>query len=137
MGIKWIRVAIIYLLIGVLFGMFMHITVHLEWKSVHAHINLVGWLTTAVFGIFYSLYPKMGASKLGVSHFWIHNVGVLFLLLGIFFIYVDSLRFILEPFVWIGGLALIASILIMIYNVFTQVKPTVPLQKKEQASSDK
>lgn len=122
MGIKWIRIAVIYLLIGVLFGLFMHSTIELQWKSVHAHINLVGWLTTVAFGIIYSLYPKMAKTKLGVIHFWVHNIGVPLLLLGIFFIYVKSLRFILEPFTWVGGLALLASIIIMIYNVFTQTK---------------
>ncbi|MBQ0139031.1 MAG: hypothetical protein KBT36_07025 [Kurthia sp.] len=132
MGIKWIRIAVIYLLIGVLFGMYMHITIQLQWKATHAHINLVGWLTTAAFGIFYSLYPKMGNSKLGVIHFWIHNIGLPLLLLGMLIIYIKSLRFLLEPFVWIGGLALIASILIMLYNVFTQVKTVGPLKEKKE-----
>lgn len=129
MGIKWIRIAVVYLLIGVLFGLFMHSTIQLQWKSVHAHINLVGWLTTATFGIIYSLYPKMASSKLGVIHFWIHNLGVPLLLLGIFFIYVKSLRFILEPFTWLGGLALLTSIIIMVYNVFTQTREESPGNK--------
>lgn len=129
MGIKWIRIAVIYLLIGVLFGLFMHATIQLQWKGTHAHINLVGWATTALFGLIYSVFPKMGNSKLGVIHFWIHNLGVPLLLIGIFFIYVKSLRFMMEPFVWIGGLGLLASILLMVYNVFTQSKLDQPSNK--------
>lgn len=126
MGIKWIRIAVIYLLIGVLFGMFMHITLQLQWKATHAHINLVGWLTTAVFGIIYTIYPRMGNSKLSVVHFWIHNIGLPILLLGMLIVYIPSLRVLLEPTVWGGGLALMASIFIMLYNVFTQVKIDKP-----------
>lgn len=37
MGAKWIKAAVIYFLIGVGFGLYMHATIELQWGQ-HTHI---------------------------------------------------------------------------------------------------
>ena len=51
---------------------------------VHAHINLLGFTLMTVFGIGYRLIPGLAEGTLPKVHFWLHQVGALFLLLGLF-----------------------------------------------------
>ena len=124
MGPRWIKISVIYFLIGVLFGLYMHSTIQLQWGATHAHINVVGWLSTAVIGVIYALFPQAGNSKLGVSHFWLHNIGLPILLIGMLIIQpsVGAPGILIALTVSIGGYALLASIIVFIINVFKNIQ---------------
>ncbi len=125
MGAKWIKLSVLYLAIGIGFGLFMHATVQLQWGATHAHINVVGWLTTALIGAIYSIYPEAGESALGKAQFWFYNIGLPFLLFGMFIIYIPKLHFLLELVVWGGGGAVAISVLLFIVNAWTNIHPKV------------
>ena len=40
----------------------------------HAHLNLIGWVTMALYGTFYALAPR-APQKLALT-FWLNNVGI-------------------------------------------------------------
>lgn len=121
MGSKWIKISALYLILGIAFGLYMHVTVELEWAATHAHINVVGWLTTGLMGIIYSVYPKAGNGLLGKIHFWTYNIGLPFLLAGMLAIYLSPPGWLLEVLV-IGGGGLVAlSVIIFIINLFQNV----------------
>lgn len=124
MGAKWIKSAVIYFLIGVGFGLYMHATIELQWGATHAHINVVGWLTTAAIGIIYSVYPKAGNSALGKAQFWLYNIGLPILLLGMLIIQpaIGAPLILIQICVWGGGIALAFSILLFIVNVYKNVE---------------
>lgn len=122
MGAKWIKIAVLYFILGIAFGLFMHYTVQLQWGATHAHINVVGWLSTGLIGVIYSVYPAAGDSSLGKMHFWLHQIGLPILLLGMLFIYVDVPMFVLEFCVSGGGVAVALSVIIFIVNVFKNVR---------------
>lgn len=126
MGAKWIKISSIYLIIGIGFGLFMHSTVQLQWGATHAHINVVGWLTTAIIGLIYSVYPKIGENSLGQAQFWLYNIGLPILLIGMMIIQptVGAPRFLIELCVWLGGLAFALSIVIFIVNLFKNLHET-------------
>lgn len=123
MGARWIKAAVIYFLIGVGFGLYMHATIQLQWGATHAHINVVGWLTTAMIGIIYTIYPQAGNSILGKVHFWLYNIGLPVLLIGMFIIQPAlGLPMVwIQLCIWAGGSALAISILLFIVNVFKNV----------------
>ncbi|EGQ21737.1 hypothetical protein HMPREF9372_3097 [Sporosarcina newyorkensis 2681] len=124
MGAKWIKAAVIYFLIGVGFGLYMHATIELQWGATHAHINVVGWLTTAAIGIIYSVYPKAGNSALGKAQFWLYNIGLPILLLGMLIIQpaIGAPLILIQICVWGGGIALAFSILLFLVNVYKNVE---------------
>ena len=126
MGAKWIKVSAFYFLLGVAFGMYMHATVELQWSATHAHINVIGWLTTVAIGVIYSIYPKAGNSSLGIMHFWLYNLGLPILLIGMLIIQpaVGAPPGLIHFCVWLGGLALTLSIILFIVNVFKNVNST-------------
>ncbi|GGN50808.1 MULTISPECIES: hypothetical protein [Oceanobacillus] len=121
MGAKWIKIAALYFIIGIGFGLFMLYTIQLQWGATHAHINVVGWLSTGLIGVIYSVYPKAGNSQLGKLQFWLHQIGLPFLLIGMMMIYLDVPLIVLEIFVSGGGVAFLISVVLFIINLFQNV----------------
>jgi cbb3-type cytochrome oxidase subunit 1 len=117
MGIMMVRISVVYFFIGVVLGILIHVTPELA--TVHPHWNLLGWVSFALGGVVYCVFPKAGASKLGKAHFWLHLVGIPILLFGL-------LRFGMgqpaEPFAPLGGLLIVVGALLFMINVFLNVK---------------
>ena len=67
--LKFLLLAAIMLTAGVGLGIRMGIVHDFSLAPVHAHINLVGWASLALFGIVYRLYPQMARSRLAGLHF--------------------------------------------------------------------
>ncbi|MFZ1662934.1 MAG: hypothetical protein WAT77_13330 [Paracoccaceae bacterium] len=77
----------LYLLFGILVGMYMGGSGDHTLAPAHAHINLLGFTLMTIFGILYLVLPEMAASGLARVHFWLHQVGafVLLVMLMLFF----------------------------------------------------
>lgn len=67
--LKFLLLAAVMLTCGVGLGIRMGIVHDFSLAPVHAHINLVGWASLALFGIVYRLYPQMAQSRLAGLHF--------------------------------------------------------------------
>ena len=64
------RIAVLYLLAGVTLGIGMAASHNHGMMPVHAHLNLLGWVSMALFGTFYRLWPTAAGSRLARVHFW-------------------------------------------------------------------
>ncbi|MBA3909734.1 MAG: cytochrome-c oxidase [Rhodobacter sp.] len=73
----------VYLIVGILFGAYMGGSGDSTLTPVHAHINLLGFTLMTLFGLAYRLIPGLDEGLLPRLHFWLHQVGVLLLLLGL------------------------------------------------------
>jgi hypothetical protein len=104
--------AVLMGLAGMLMGIQMGMAHDFQLVPVHTHINLVGWVSLALFGIGYRLgFAKSGG--LGVLHFWVAAAGAFLLPLGI---YLATTRQ-QEAMVIIGSLLTVASMLLFLVNV--------------------
>lgn len=121
MGAKWIKLSVLYFIIGIAIGLFMSATIQLNWAAAHAHVNLVGWASTAIIGLVYAAYPKAGASVLAKWHFWLYNIGLPFLLISMFMVQIPNAVGFAHIFTFGGGGALSLGIILFIINVFTNV----------------
>lgn len=54
----------------------MGLTQNFTLMPVHAHINLLGWATTALSGLIYSVFPRAGHSIFAKAHFWLANIAM-------------------------------------------------------------
>lgn len=124
MGAKWVKCSIVYLIIGIAFGLFMHYTIQLQWGATHAHINVVGWLTTGLIGVIYSVYKDAAKTTLAIWQFWLHNIGLPILLVGMLFVpLLDKIPFwLFELFVSVGGFAFALSIILFLFNALKHIK---------------
>ena len=60
----FLRPATLYGVVGIGLGLYMSATNDFAWHPVHAHLNLLGWVTLALFGLFYRSHPHAAAGKL-------------------------------------------------------------------------
>ncbi len=67
----------LYLLVGMVLGMYMGATQDFTLAPVHAHINLLGFALMLIFGLAYRVMPRMADGMLARAHFWLHQIGVL------------------------------------------------------------
>jgi cbb3-type cytochrome oxidase subunit 1 len=118
-GKAYLKVATVYFTIGVLAGLIMGIIHDFRFTSVHAHVNLLGWVTMALFGLIYHFYPNAANSKLAKTQFWLHNIGVPVMLGGIS-LQVLGVSAALPPTI-IGSLAVVIGVILFMVNVFKYV----------------
>lgn len=81
---SFIGIGILYLLVGIGFGMYMGGKGDFTFTPLHAHINLVGFVLMTLFGLVYRQFPAMAAGNLAKAHFWLHLVGSVVLLIMLF-----------------------------------------------------
>ncbi len=79
-----LRCAVLYALFGIGMGLVMAASHDFTNKSVHVHINLLGWVSMAMMGMAYQLFPAMAESGLAKAQFWLHNLGLPVMAAGIF-----------------------------------------------------
>ena len=75
-GVIWLKLSVIYLMIGVGMGIAMGISQNFTLRPVHAHVNLLGFCTLALAGLIYSVFPRAGESILAKVHFWLLNLSL-------------------------------------------------------------
>ena len=82
---RWfLRIAVIYALVAMFLGITMGIREDFTQASTHAHLNLVGWVSMALYALVYRQYPAAAQSRFAMLHFWIANVGTVLLTVGIY-----------------------------------------------------
>jgi len=131
-GIIWIRIAVLYFVFAVIFGMAIGITQQFQLTTVHAHANLLGWVSLALAGIIYHLFPKASVSVLGKCHFWLHNIGLPLMVVGL---YVRMMELAPLPLIEIGGMLAIIGILLFAVNVFANMKEASVTNKSSSGKS--
>ncbi|MDW6022966.1 hypothetical protein SAZ10_14480 [Mesorhizobium sp. BAC0120] len=75
--------AVLLVLIGMVWGIQMAISQDHSAMPAHAHLNLLGWVSLFLFGIFYHLHPAIDRTGLarGQAYTWI--VGTVILTIGV------------------------------------------------------
>jgi hypothetical protein len=68
----FMRLAVIWFVAGVALGIGMAASHQHGMAVVHAHINLLGWVSMALFAAFYRAWPKAAFSSLAKWHFWLY-----------------------------------------------------------------
>ncbi len=81
--IRFLRIAVIYLLAGMVLGLAMGISGDHSLYPAHAHINLVGWASFVLYALIYRVFPSAALSGLAPLHFWLANLGALVLCVGV------------------------------------------------------
>jgi hypothetical protein len=113
--VVFIGLGLIFLVVGMGFGLWMGIAHHLEFAAAHAHWNLVGFVTSTLYGLIHRAYPKLAESKLTWPQCILHVIGVLAFAPGIILAVISS-QIILAA---VGGMLIILSALMFMWIYFT------------------
>ncbi len=80
---NFLLIGVLYLLVGLLIGMYMGGSGDRAMTAAHAHMNLVGFTLMVVFALSYRLFPAMAEGGLAKAHFWLHQFGALVMSVGL------------------------------------------------------
>jgi hypothetical protein len=69
-------IGVIYLLLGMAWGMHMGAAEDFAMAPAHAHLNLLGWVTMAIYGTFYALTQASYSPRLAWTNFALAAIGV-------------------------------------------------------------
>jgi hypothetical protein len=120
--VYFLLLATILLLAGAALGIDMGASEDFQLTPVHAHLNLVGWASLAVFGLVYRAYPKLAERRLALFHFIFSATSAVLLPIGIGLAVLRS-----QP-----GLAIAASLLWVVGVLFFLLQLFTLLRGAEQ-----
>jgi phosphotransferase system glucose/maltose/N-acetylglucosamine-specific IIC component len=83
--IYFLLLATVLLICGAVLGIVMGAQENFQLAPVHAHLNLAGWASLALFGLTYRAYPQLAATRLAGLHFVVSATGSVLLPIGIGF----------------------------------------------------
>ena len=81
--VYFLLLATVLLVCGATLGIVMGAREDFQLVPVHAHLNLAGWASLALFGLTYRAYPQLAATKLAQWHFGVSAIASVLLPIGI------------------------------------------------------
>ncbi len=119
-GVLWIKIASIYFVLGIALGIYMGVNENFTLRPVHAHFNLLGWVSLALFGLIYQQFPQIAATKLAKVQFWMHNIGLPFQMIFLSMLLMGNTA--ITPFLGIADTVVGLAVVLFMVNVLANLK---------------
>ena len=116
----WLRIAVVYFVVGVTLGIVMGASGDHSLMPVHAHINLLGWVSMTLFALIGRFCPATQQGRIATLQFWLYNLGVPTLLVLLTALLRGNEA--LGPVVGLASVVVGVAVLLFAYLVFTGVK---------------
>jgi hypothetical protein len=120
-GLIWLRLAVLYFILGVGLGIYMAASGDHLLVPVHAHLNLLGWVSLALIGLIYRQFPEIAANTLATIQFWLHNVALPVAMLALVGVLLGNPA--LEPVAGFGASVIGVSVVLFAANLFRISRP--------------
>lgn len=121
MGVTLVKIASIYMMIGLVVGLLMGISGNHALASVHSHISLLGWVTMAIAGLVYIVRPRCAESKLSQVYFWLHNIGLPIMTFSLALYYGYGYP-VAEKVAGMASIIVLLALLVFTINIFKNLK---------------
>jgi cbb3-type cytochrome oxidase subunit 1 len=108
--------AVLAAIAGMLWGLDMAISENHAAMPAHAHLNLLGWVSLFLFGIFYRLHPSLDATRIALAQVWVWIIGTIVMAIGIGLISTGTTS--AEPIAAVGSLIVLADMLLFAWLVY-------------------
>lgn len=119
----FLRTAVLYVLAGMSLGIFMAVSDDHTQMPTHAHMNLLGWASMALYAVVYRVWPEAARSPLAPWHFWIANLGTLVVVIGVAGIMAGHEES-FGPIAGVGSILSLIGMLLFATIVYTRVGVT-------------
>jgi hypothetical protein len=110
------RAAVLMAIAGMIWGIVMGISQDHSTLPAHAHLNLLGWVSLFLFGIYYHLHPGVDRGALALWQVWIWIAGTIILTIGVGLVH--SGHEIGDPIAAVSSLLVLADMLLFGWLVF-------------------
>src|SRR5262249_15977430 len=84
---RFFGTALLYAILGILLGSIMGASGDHSQMPTHAHLMLIGWVSFAIFGLFYHMFSERGATLLARVHFWLAQATNIVLVVALYLIF--------------------------------------------------
>lgn len=109
---RFFATAVAYAVLGMALGLVMGITKDHSQMPTHAHILVIGWVSFALFGFFYHLFPSVAASRLATVHFWLAQASFILLIGALYLLFSGHAG--ADPVAAAGSIGYLASMLVFV-----------------------
>lgn len=116
------RLAVLFVIAGMAMGIGMAASQDHSIMPAHAHLNLLGWVSLFLFGIYYERRPALDASRMALIQVVLWSVGTVALTVAVAAIHLGYTA--ADPLAAIASLVVLAAMLIFAYAVFRPVPVT-------------
>ncbi len=116
---RFMLTGIVFALCGMALGIWMGTNENFTLAPLHAHINLVGWASLMLFGLFYRGAPQSASTMAAKIHYWVALLGALSLTIGIYGTLANPA---VAPPVIPGSLLTLISMLIFLWVVWSAAR---------------
>jgi hypothetical protein len=113
---NFLRLGALSALVGMALGVWMGANQDFVLRPVHAHINLLGFASMMLFGLFYRAFPSAGRGWLPMGHFILSVIGFLILMPSLTLMLLARPLFI--PGMIASEIMLVASMALFVIIVF-------------------
>lgn len=110
------KTAVVFLIVGIAVGLQMSISGVHNVTGAHAHVSLLGWVTSAIFGVYYALNPGKAEGRLPLVHFGIYTLGVVVMNVALYLLPLGNPA--MGPFLAGGSLITFLGVLVFAVVVF-------------------
>ncbi|CAO3358529.1 hypothetical protein ABNQ39_24665 [Azospirillum sp. A26] len=118
------KVACLFAIAGLSMGIGMAASQDHTLMPAHAHLNLLGWVSLFLFGVFYRLHPALETSRLAMTQIVVWSVGTAFLTVAVAALHLGYAAF--EPVAAVSALLLLGSLGLFSVLVFRSGKLPQP-----------
>jgi cbb3-type cytochrome oxidase subunit 1 len=77
---RFLQLGVLAALIGMTMGALMGAKQDFTLAPAHAHLNLLGWASMMIYGLFYRALPDAGRGWLATAQFWLAVTGLVVLI---------------------------------------------------------
>jgi len=111
---KFVTIGLSYAVLGIALGIFMAASHNHGQHVTHAHIMLVGFVVSFIYGLCHKLWLNNTTSKLAVAQFYIHQVGVAVLVTGLFLLYGEFVNLeTIDPVLALASITVFVGVILM------------------------
>ncbi|MBS0527152.1 MAG: hypothetical protein JSS04_26225 [Proteobacteria bacterium] len=110
------RGAVLCVIAGMAWGLQMAISDDHSAFPAHAHLNLVGWVSLFLIGIYYRLHPALERARSAHLQVWSWLVGTVVMAIGVGLVHTGTEAG--EPLAAAGSLMVFVSMLLFAWLVF-------------------
>ncbi|MBP1858366.1 hypothetical protein [Rhizobium herbae] len=122
----YFRTAIIFLIVGISMGLNMVISQDHSAIGAHAHANLLGWVTMAIFGGYHALNPAKAERRIAMIQYFVYTTGVALMVPALYLMLTGNPS--MEPVVAVASLITFAGVLLFAVIIFSsgtvETRPT-------------
>lgn len=118
------QAAVLIVIAGMIWGIAMAISEDHSAMPAHAHLNLLGWVTLFLFGVFYHLHPAIDRSRLALAQVWVWIVNTVIFSIGVALVHAG--RAVGDPIAAIGSFIAVGDMLLFGWLVLRREAVTRP-----------